>query len=340
MVDIVLKALLLLSPIVYGFDVSLNRLDTIFFHVGSIVLFGASLFDKQKRSSDILHIPIISLLGLCLVSLFWHGFKPIHLSYFLTVFLACLSIITVVRYCKSPSECSKFIVYAVIINIVVYLFQMFGFNPILDNSPTDEFGGILGNAPRLLTYIAIVLPFIFNVSLWLFLSCLALGLIGKELGVLLIGLIIIFVKSKYNWQKIVLFLISLIGVVVLKDEIYTSLLVRIKAVWGPSITLFFKRPLLGFGLGACSDVFGIFSSYIQFVFNVGIMGALWIGYVVSRAKGIIKGNYDNIEVLTFVSLLVMALFEYPFEIPRLWFTIVAIISFFVIKNTKEAVNAG
>ena len=343
MVDIVLKILLLLSPIAYGVGISLNKFDMIFFHVGSVVLFFASLFDTQKRKSDIVHVPIISLLGISLLSLFWHNFDSLNLMYFLTTALACLSLITIIRYCKSPTECIKFVIYAAIINIAVYLFQRIGFNPILDLSPQSELGGIFGNAPRLMTYLAVILPFIFRTNIFLFSFCLGLGIINKELGILAIGFILILTKAKRGEHAIALCLAALVGMILLRTQIMTALILRFKIIWSPALTLFFKRPLLGYGLGSCYGIIGddIFNSYLQFIFNIGILGLVWIGYVLNRLKKFLDWDFfsNSMEAFALLAVLFISLIEYPFEIPRIWFTIVAIIGFFVIQNTKEEQNA-
>ncbi len=161
MVDKILKLLLLLSPICYTTNISLQVFDLIFFRLGIMLLFCASLFDKPKRDIN-LALPIFSILGLCIYNLFIHGFNQIILTYTFNVFLFLLAINIIVNYASNPKEFYKWIKYAAAINIVVFLIQELGYNPIINTS--IDTGGIMGNAPRLAAYLSIFAFILFYYS--------------------------------------------------------------------------------------------------------------------------------------------------------------------------------
>ena len=99
----------------------------------------------------------------------------------------------------------------------------------------------------------------------------------------------------------------------------------------PALQLFFDRPLIGYGLGVKLipnlEVLG--NSYLQFIMGVGILGAVWFGYVF---RLIYKKFILNSAI---ISLALIMLVEYALEIPRLWILVIAIITMFLIKQKGD-----
>ena len=343
MVDKLLKLILLISPIAYTTGISLNLFDIMFFRLGSMMLFCASLFDKPKRNIN-LATPIALIMGLCLFNLFTHSFNQIIFSYVVNMFLALLSLSIIVNYASPLKEFSKWIVGAALINIFVLIIQKFGFNPFFSHNPEE--GGLMGNAPRLADYLTIISPILLSCSLAFIPLLLIMSLLLKEYILLFVVLILVFIKFKNKVIRAIIVGVSLSGVVLLYHQIIFSLLHTRWLVWKPTLEAIFNHPLNGYGLGLFSNlssqVVGIkgylaencFNSYIEFVFGAGLLGLILIGLGI---KKYIKHFDLSVESLSVLALLILSLLEYPVEIPKLWFTIIAIIGFFIIKTNKEAI---
>ena len=141
--------------------------------------------------------------------------------------------------------------------------------------------------------------------------------------------ILLFTRDKSKSWKLLIGGLSLISVIVLHKHIWASLVLRFNNTWKPGLEYFFDRPLIGYGLGAkVGDTFGIIStSYIQFLLGVGILGLVWLGYLFKKLK-----FDDSRESIALFSLLVVMFFEYPIELTRCWYLIIAIIVMFLLKK--------
>ncbi len=349
MVDILLKIILLLSPITYTTGISLDKFDLIFFRLAVASLFIASLFDKPKRTFEIRPLAFLLIIGL--INVFWHNFHPIVMTSFVNLFSAGIALYIIVVYCDKPKEIYKYMIYATIVNIVFFILQRIGYNPILkEGLKIGQEGGIMGNAPRLISYLALVLPFTFSLNPIIFVISIIISFLTKEYSLLGIVLIFLFISNRDNWPRRILFIsIGALAIFLLRAEIISSLKMRLD-VWIPVLNSFFNRPLLGYGLGmfpSISDqivkiknlyqVDYVFNSYLQFIFGTGILGLVWLGYL--GKKLINKINLNDTESLAIVGLAVLSLIEYPFEIPRLWLTIIAITCFFIIKKGEINVSS-
>ena len=338
MVDRVLKILLLLSPLAYWVGIELNIVDLVFFRLGAIVLFCASLFDKPKRSIN-LSLPIVLIIGLCLFNLFTHQFNQVVFSHTLNIFFALMSLSIIVNYASPLDKFRKWIIGAVVINIVVFVGQKFGFSPIIQN-PHGEPGGILGNAPRFGDYLAITLPIICSLSIWLIIPLLIISLIIKEYALLGVGIIYLFLKIKNRAFRISLVGVALLGSILLHKQIIFSLVNVRWFVWKPTLEAIFQNPL-GYGLGLFPQLSHQFiktngyqvdfvsNSYIEFIFGIGLLGLVLIIWAIRK---FIKHFDLSIEALSVLSILLLALLEYPLEIPKLWLTMIAIFGFYIIKQ--------
>jgi hypothetical protein len=92
---------------------------------------------------------------------------------------------------------------------------------------------------------------------------------------------------------------------------------------------------MGLGERVFPELAVVGSSYLQFIFGVGVSGAAWLWYVGRETWYKIKNNTENIAL---VSLAIIALIEYPVETPRLWFLIIGIVTMYLLKTYGEEHN--
>jgi len=329
MTNKVLKFLLLASPICYLPNISLVRWDISFFHIGVMLLFIASMFDKPVREFPYKASAI--LLGISILNVMMRNYDVICMNKLINTFLFIFAISTIVRFCKDYKSCYKFIAYAVVINLIIFISQLMGFNPILDNI---DLGGIMGNAPRLMSYLVITFPIVVSFTGSYILIILLCSIFTKEKSALAI-----IPMFTILWNKVITLILVSMGIiyaVIFRGTgIITSISHRL-VTWKEAISIFFSNPMFGLGIGHNSikpmDNFFISNDYIEFVLGIGILGLLWLGYILHYT---IKNLDRTIESQSIVALLLLCFIEYPFEIQRLWITIAFIIGAFVIKNIEK-----
>lgn len=356
MFDRVLKILLFLTPIAYTVGMPLEKFDLVIFQLAMVALFISSLWSKPQRYLDFKPLSIILIL--CGFNLAVSQFNNIVLSNFLFLFFGIVIIYLISIYCSDIEGTFKFIMWAGLINIIVLGFQKISFSPIIENS-LGEPGGILGNAPRLCIYLALTLPFAAQINFWLIFLYMIVGAICGEYLLTLFGFVTLFsfgynhdVKIFYKKYGIIILILVFIGVFFVRGHIVQSLNIRWIA-WKPIIEQIFQRPFLGFGFGMLPHVANQFmnlrisgdiyykidnclSSYLYFVFGVGLLGTIWLGYVFKFVKE--RFMVHKAQSFSVLFLLILCIVEYPFEISKIWFTICAIIAFFIIDNKKERLN--
>ena len=343
MVDIVTKILLLLTPIAYAHGgMNLHKLSLRFFQIGIIALFGATLFDKPKRDAGELALPVSILLGLAIWNSCIHDFQPLDINAVCDLFYGVLGLTILVKYLGKPKECYKYIYWAVGINIAVMLFQKIGYTPITHfahyGSYTKCEGGIFGNISQLGMYIALALPFIWIASKWAFIAlCAGIALCGKsgEFTVLIPAGLMLFFRTpkRIRYWVATLFLWVLIP---FHKILWGSLLFRWNNVWRETIDMIFEKPITGWGLGVyyLTTAKEGFCSYLPFLFGVGLVGGLaWLIYV---TRWYVKRFDNSVESISLLTFLLLCLIEYPIDIPRLWFTIISVMAFFIIKKKEGA----
>ena len=327
----VFQLLLLLSPICVGADVDMDMFDLIFFRTGIIVLFMASLLDKPKRSMpEYINKIVFGLLGLCIFNIFVHSFAPAVMACTMNLFLGIAGIYIIYTYLDEKANLLKYIFIAGVINLLFFAGQVLGFDPVFDKIPLNSAplaGSFLGNSARLGVYFALIAPFI---SAWLIPVAIFIGLLCSQYTIFIPVALLLLMKARSRRLKIALVFLVLLSVFILRTHILTSIQVRIDAI-SLALKYFFDRPLIGFGLGNIVDQkLNFFStSYIRFLIGAGIFGLVWMGYAF---KSIYKSIGNNRESLAFITLLLIASIEYPFELTRLWYLIIAIIIMFLIKK--------
>ena len=123
---------------------------------------------------------------------------------------------------------------------------------------------------------------------------------------------------------------------------FTSIITSINKVLIMALFIFFNwhtpsiAQSISLDLKTTPNVDFVFNSYLQFIFGVGLLGAVWIGYAIKYFKENFTVNRESLAVL---SVCILSCFEYVFEIPRLWFTIIFIFGTFVIKQ-REALHVS
>jgi len=332
MVTKVFQLILLISPIAVAADISMDMFDIVFFRTSVIVLFIAFLMDTPKRAMPkYVDKCAFSLLGLSLINLFIHDFAPVVLHTQMNLFLAVLAMYIVYVHLDKKNSIRKYILFAALINLAYYLCQKAGFNPIYDIMPyKGQEGAFLGNQPRLMTYFALVTPFLWTPLL---LVSLALGLYTKQIIIFIPIAIAIFARAKSQRERIGIVILIILTMILLRDKIFAALSFRFNMSYKPVLTAFFDRPLIGFGLGArvIPELEVVGNSYLQLIIGVGLLGAVWFGYVFKNIWQKIRHNSESVALL---SLAIIMMFEYPIEIMRLGYLIIAIIVNFILKGEK------
>lgn len=351
MFDRVFKLLLLLTPLAYTNGISLNVYDQGIFPLSVMTLFLSALWSKPQRNVD--YKPLALLLALCGWNFSINKFNPYIYEFLMTLFFGILAVILISIYCKNPRSCFKFIMWAGILNILVFIGQKVGFEPIVSN-PNGEPGGIFGNGPRMCMYLALTLPFVLETNFWIGLIYIGIGIFCTEYIILALGIFIWLInllkfQGKEGYREanflpaIFIIICSILVIFFLRNSIIQSINIRWLA-WKPIIEQIFKRPYLGFGLGMFPRIASQFldltsgrysqanhclSSILYFIFGVGLLGVAWLIYII---QFVIKRFKFNAPSFAIISLLILSTVEYPFEVPKLWFTICAIIGFFLIEN--------
>jgi hypothetical protein len=342
MVDKALKAILLLSPLFYVRDIPINNCDFFFFHFSVIALVIACMFDVPKRKM-VGKKMIAYGLGLCLYSVMTHKFMPIVSNYAINATLAVLALIIIVQYCTDYRSCYKYIVLAGLINIAIYLFQRVGFSPILQIGDATSMGAIIGNRPRFVMYLCLLIPYFYNVSkLAMIPLFIVTALVAPNEFSLMLAFLLFFLMSGADIRyKLVAVGALAIAVAVFHRHAMMALQFR-QVVFGQSLVNFFNAPMYGLGLGVyplgleqmtTSKVdYTIYNSFLQFIVCGGL---LTIPLLIEGFKKFIKHFRNDVPCKVISILLLLGLYEYPLEITRLWITIIATAGFFVIQSLEN-----
>lgn len=308
----------------------MDMFDITFFRTGVVALFVASLFDIPKRMiSEKVTVIIASLLGLVFGSVLVHAFQSAGLHNSLNLFMAVLGLRIVYIYHDKNKDLSKYILAAALINLIFYFVQKGGFDPIWSVHPyVGQEGALLGNQPRLMTYFALIMPF---GGMYLIIAGILLGIYSQQIVVFIPAVLMIFARIKSFKGRLIAGLLTFLALVLFRHKIMDSLFYRFHLAWAPALTAFFKQPLIGLGLGErfIPELGVVGNSYLQLIMGVGILGAVWFWYMF---KILGRSIMRNVPIL---SLAVIMLVEYPIEIPRLWFLIMAIVVLFLIKKGEN-----
>lgn len=338
MVDIVLKAILLLSPIFFTTGIQLSQSSWTFYHLSCGLLVGASFFDKPKR--EVVFPELGLLAGLAVIQLFWHNFNSTIISSTINLFVGLFAIQIIALYSSVSDDLKKYMLWGGLINITMFAFQYNGYNPIMIMSEYGEPGGMMGSSPILAAYLTLTLPFAMSLhflyGVLYVIACIVMG----EILILPVFLIMVF-GIYCHMNKVLLLLLIVAGIYLAWNHILQSLSIR-WMVWGPTIDIIFNSPMKGYGLGVFRKVSNqfipgqvyaenAFSSLIQFLFAMGFTGG---AVLVLAIRNFCKNLSFTIEEVAIVALLLLSIFEYPFQVVRLWPTIIPIIAFYLITKKE------
>jgi len=327
--------IILCSVIGEGANIDMNMFDINFFRLSAMVLFIAALFDTPKRMiPKRLKIILSSLLGLGFFSAISYAYAPTVLHNLMNMFIAVLAFSIVYVYYDEKSSISKWVLWGALINVGLFTCQQIGFDPVFDIDRAAVYagceGGLLGNSPRLATYLALATPMI---GLWFVPIVAIYGLYTNQFAVFIPVVVMLLFWPKKRWVKIAVLIALLAGMAIAHNHIAQSLIFRFNMSYRPILTLFFDKPFMGYGLGQRIipelEVMG--SSYLQLITGAGIMAVVWFWYALRTAYKRIDINAESMALIT---LALLMLIEYPIEIPRLWFLIIGILATFSIKNGK------
>jgi hypothetical protein len=327
MVDRVFKVILLLSPIIYCFNIHPYQVEMIFFQCSAIALFISSLFDTPKREFNLKYLTGIYL-GLCLYSVVVNGFSNVSMTALTNCSFGCLSLYIIVVYSTNLQNYFKWFGLGIIINTIVFLFQIAGYSPIItDGLVKGQEGGIIGSGPRFAYFLALITPF---VPIGFLLPIFIIGMYLRESIVVISALIMAFYKNwflcysqRLFFVKVSIIVLTGIALVFLgREELYRSFMLRLRA-WEPVVNHLCQRPLLGLGLSNYKLTTLCLSSLLQWVYGVGVLGFGFIAICVKRMD------------IKLIPLFLLCLVESPFETIRLWPVIILTIGVYAIKQKEE-----
>lgn len=353
MVDKAVQIILAITPVVYFRAITQNTFDMMVFHICAVVLFMASLFDSPAREFGYAK-ESAALFAVCLVNVFLHRFDMYVMNATLNLFVGFVCVYIMVRYIRSLDKIRKAIAIAALVNIAVYAVQRLGYNPFMPSSREGYVGAFLNNNCRFATYIATVLPVCMGLGVVahkvvIFSSLILVSWWSKQQAILGPAIAYLFAKAKYVDLKVFVLICSAAAVFIpFLSTFHSSSHVGVRVdTWKNVITGFLNNPVAGYGLGVFpwgpdrvpvnTDAV-VYSSLLQFITGLGILSLAWLVWCLRRVF-----KFDgSIEAVSVICLGVLCLYEYPFEIPKLWMTLVAIISMFLIRmqSNKEGINAG
>lgn len=329
MVDKVLKAILLFTPVFYCVGVNYYKVEIIYFQIASIILFMASMADVPIRRFNIRKLMCL-FIGICLYSVIVNGYSTKSLSALINVFLGCMDVYIITVYCRDLKKSFSWLMIGLGINTVVMIGQMLGYSPIIDPATIQgksgemfrgEYGGIIGNAPRFANFIALCLPF---VSRWYILPAIVLGVILNELSIFVSIFAILFYEtaSRKMYKTMAgLILLSIAGTVSVFPKIISSSMLRFN-IWKDVFHITALRPWKGYGIGTLGIAdYGF--SIMQWISGVGFFGIGFVLICLKRMKWYL------------IPLLFLCVFEYPFETPRLYPLLICVIAYFAINQKEE-----
>lgn len=327
--------ILVLSVTGWSSGVPLPTFDVRMFFVYSLVLFGAQFCFPKFRHFDG-GKPIAIFFGLIFFNLYNHGFQDKLIISSLSYLCLFMNFKIVYEHTSRPKTIRDFLLVGFLINLGVYVFQYFGFNPILDNMNHTEFGGILGNGPRFGLYVALLIPVLghYHFALPAVASFLPLLTPNMQFTAIPIAMGCYLLRSKKWAVRACAVGVPVAGFVYLLGT--ASLVSRLK-VWSTVLVHFFKAPLQGFGVGAFPFavpegvvVFDM-TFYSSYLFLVACGGIGFLVPVVALWRHTWRYFDRSWECLSVIAFAFLCFYEYPVEIRRLWMTLVGLFAWWHLR---------
>jgi len=337
MFDKVLKLLLLISPIAYTIGIKPEKFELMFFHIGIMVLFIASLLSMPRKIGLVIPKGIVLMFALCVLSVAIHSFQTQSLGVLINVFFFFIGLNLVCNYMGEVNQFYKYIAWAAGINCAVWLVQRYCINFIPFGVPAGDSlalsGGIFGTTPRLFNYLAIITPILLSISPLFFIIPI-LSIIGKQFAPVVTTGLYLLSMAKTLSRKIVFIVGSVALLVLFHKHIFEAFRVRIHDIFPQVIIGIGQIPFIGHGLGAYYHTLGAdsFNLFLLLGYDLGVIGMFALGYAIWKARKLFK---INVATMSMVSVLVVSMFDYVIEIPRLWFTLMFIISSFITQEEKS-----
>lgn len=349
MFDITLKIVLLISPLFYIVDMPMLSAEKLCFFLSVVSLFCASMFAPRLRELKIsFKYCIVAIIGSCLYSSCVNGFHPSTVIYAVNVLLCVLIFKMTYCFAGRVQDYDKYIIFAAIINSLICIAQNTwgNFLPF----QVGSFGALFGNSPRIGIYLAVVFPIIFYRYWYLAILPLIACFIGyPEKNILIAVFICIICVDARKWLKV-----GLIGTAMLFMYQY-GLLIRIYHSlvtpgrlerYTTSVKSVFINPLKGFGLGNLPEALGgnninvtntIYSSHLQILICGGLVVFCIYFFI---WKHFFTTLHINRYSMSIISIFLLGLFEYPFEIVKIWPTISVIFALYCITINNKEKNHG
>lgn len=342
MIDKFLSLMFFVTPLFYITKMQLRKAEIIFFSVCVAILYILATLEKPKRELTI--TPFVMLLAVALTQLIVYDFSPTSANCVVNIFLGVLGINIIATYSDGLNrQMMGMIVLSGAVSILFTIGQHLGYNPVISNDH-DQYGALMGNAPRLANFLALTLPLAVGYSWLAGILWLLAGIYIHQFPMFLIGfvMVLIFEYQSKNLRLRKDFLFPVIGVFLAfivwqHAHIWQSISVRL-AQWQPILEQIFQHPVFGCGLGTYPIFANNFnevamSSAVEFFFNFGFVAGGIILYFLIRH---FKQNFRITLIQTsIIGLAVLCLIEYPFEIPKLWPIIIALAGFYLIENNNK-----
>lgn len=326
----IIQIFIALSTLTYMKGRSVDEFDVVSFQIMILIVIGIGLADKIKYNFSLGYLFIPAILTTALGE-----FNNIVVFNTVNFSLALLGIWVLSGFDKQHIYSA--ILWSILANLVVLIFQTIGFSPIIKN--IAEPGGIFGNAPRLCMYLAITLPFVYEKNKLLALCISSIGILLGEIYLPAFFLLLCIIKGN-NIDRWFSIFIGVLSIIVFHNKIFHSFIIRMP-VWKPTIEQIFSSPIHGYGIGIYPHVSPQFipgnhhadtamSSLLQFVFSMGCIG---MAGLVLFIRELPKKLNDTGIALLFLAIL--SLVEYPFEVPKLWFIICVIVGIRLGEKEKD-----
>jgi len=339
--DTVLKILVFLSTLVCLPDRGLFVFEQIWFHISVIILSLSAFASKKQRSFN--PCLLIGFNAVFILNVFTHDFNPLVMQYALNVFLLSLVMFLVASYTQNWRSVIKWIFASYIVTSIVLVFQLYGYNLIL-NSLGEDSGGLMGNLPRLSFLACLVLPLAFKSrakSILIPLIMLSVGYVFPQYCIFAVFLMCFWFRcGSYGIKMVIILCIASILIYIYMTK-PVSINIRIEYYYLIIRDFFSLYWLSGFGAGipfakniGARDM-QIYSSILQFVFTTGIAGFIWFCFTCIKFFQSFRASALNLSILAFGMI---SIWEYPFEVRRLWFLLAVLIGFLIINN-KEYENS-
>lgn len=359
MFDVLLKFFLFTTVTLYLPGMRVTEFDQKYFDIAVMILtFITPFCSKIRHIYAGRWLTLIGLNCVCLLNCFTHIFDSYVLSYTINVFLFSILIFIVSTYCKDFNSCIKWALYAFVVNYLVLIMQVCGFNDLTPSFPLTHPGGLMSNSPRLSFLACLLIPFAFEMNIGIFLMIIISQLFKQpQYGIFLIILVMIWFKYPKQWIRllVILFVLILIKIALMykgasiSNRIYYYYYVLhdfynyfLWKGFGVGIPfLVFSKPFWMYGeeiyiakflsVVKTDSEIQMLSSILQFFFMSGVTGILWFLFI---CKKFYKNFHPCALDYSLLGLMLISVFDYPLQTTRILFLVAVEIAGKIIQLYK------